>query len=213
VNRILPDPNPIDIEGHGTHVADIIGGLGYAAGVNADGAYPAKGVGVAPEADIYGFKVCASFSTSCNGLALLKALDNAADLDGNPTTYDPADVVNMSLGSPYGQPEDDLTFFTNQAVSLGIIVVASAGNSANKPYIVGSPSIADGAISVAQTTVPSATRYPLFYRPRQSPARSSNGVWQNWSTRAHTRAGAGCSCLRQRRQLQPQRLCMPTPTI
>jgi len=180
--RILPDPNPIDIEGHGTHVADIIGGLGYPAGVNADGAYPAKGVGVAPEADIYGFKVCASFSTSCNGLALLKGMDNAADLDGNPTTVDPADVINMSLGSPYGQPEDDLTFFTNQAVSLGIIVVASAGNSANKPYIVGSPSIADGAISVAQTTVPSATRYPLFYASSAVSGTIENGVWQNWST-------------------------------
>ena len=178
---ILPDPNPIDIEGHGTHVADIIGGLGYPAGVNADGPYPAKGVGVAPEAELYGFKVCASFTTSCNGLALLKAMDNAADLDGNPTTVDPADVINMSLGSPYGQPEDDLTFFTNQAVSLGIIVVASAGNSANKPYIVGSPSIADGAISVAQTTVPSATRYPLFYESTAITGTIENAVWQNWS--------------------------------
>lgn len=179
---ILPDPNPIDIEGHGTHVADIIGGLGYPAGVNADGPYPAKGVGVAPQADLYGFKVCASFTTSCNGLALLKAMDNAADLDGNPTTFDPADVINMSLGSPYGQPEDDLTFFTNQAVSMGIIVVASAGNSANKPFIVGSPSMADGAISVAQTTVPSATRYPLFYASTAVSGTISNAVWQNWST-------------------------------
>lgn len=178
---ILPDANPIDIEGHGTHVADIIGGLGYPAGVNADGPYPAKGVGVAPEADLYGFKVCASFTTSCNGLALLKAMDNAADLDGNPTTVDPADVINMSLGSSYGQPEDDLTFFTNQAVKLGIIVVASAGNSANKPYIVGSPSIADGAISVAQTTVPSATRYPLFYESTAVTGTIENAVWQNWS--------------------------------
>lgn len=178
---ILPDPNPIDIEGHGTHVADIIGGLAYPAGVNVDGPYSAKGAGVAPAADIYGFKVCASFTTSCNGLALLKAMDNAADLDGNPTTVDPADVINMSLGSPYGQPEDDLTWFTNQAVSLGIIVVASAGNSANKPYIVGSPSIADGAISVAQTTVPSATRYPLFYASSAVSGTITNAVWQNWS--------------------------------
>jgi minor extracellular serine protease Vpr len=180
--RILPDPNPIDIEGHGTHVADIIGGMGYPVGGNEDGPYPAKGVGVAPEADIYGFKVCASFSTSCNGLAMLKSLDNAADLDGNPATYDPADVVNMSLGSPYGQPEDDSTFFTNQLTDLGIIVVASAGNSADKPYIVGSPSMADGAISVAQTAVPSATRYPLFYRSTAVSGTISTGVFQNWST-------------------------------
>lgn len=178
---ILPDANPIDIEGHGTHVADIIGGLGYAAGVNADGAYAAKGVGVAPGADIYAFKACASFSSSCNGLALLKSVDSAADLDGDPTTDDPVDVINMSLGSPYGQPEDDLTYFTNQAAALGIIVVVSAGNSADKPYIVGSPSIADGAISVAQTAVPSATRYPLFYTSSPVSDTIGNAVWQNWS--------------------------------
>jgi minor extracellular serine protease Vpr len=164
VNRILPDPNPIDVEGHGTHVADIIGGLGYAAGVNADGAVPGQGRRRrARKSPSTASKSALPLSTACNGLALLKAMDNAADLDGNPTTIDPADVINMSLGSSYGQPEDDLTFFTNQAAAFGIIVVASAGNSANKPYIVGSPSIADGAISVAQTTVPSATRYPLFY--------------------------------------------------
>lgn len=180
--RILPDPNPVDVEGHGTHVADIIGGQGYPAGTNADGAYPAKGAGVAPDTEIYSFKVCASYSTSCNGLAMLKSLDNAADLDGNPTTVDPADVVNMSLGSPYGQPEDDSTYFTNQLAKLGVIVVASAGNSADKPFIVGSPSMADGAISVAQTTVPSATRYPLFYKSSATEGTINTTVWQPYST-------------------------------
>lgn len=181
VDVLLPDPNPIDFEGHGTHVSDIIGGVAYPAGVDEDGPYPAKGVGVAPSADLYGFKVCASFSTSCEGLALLKSMDNAADLDGNPATYDPADVVNMSLGSGYGQPEDDLTFFSNQATELGIIVVASAGNSANKPYIVGSPSMGDGPISVAQTAVPSSTRYPLFYESSAMSGTIDTAVWQNWS--------------------------------
>ncbi|MBX3002024.1 MAG: CHRD domain-containing protein [Caldilineaceae bacterium] len=179
---VLPDPNPIDYGGHGTNVADIIGGLGYPAGTNEDGDYPAKGQGVAPGADIYAFKVCASFSTSCNGLAILKGLDSSADLDGNPATYDPADVVNMSLGAPYGQPEDDSVFFTNQLVELGVIVVASAGNSADKPFIVGSPSMADGAISVAQMAVPSATRYPLFYTSSAVSGTISTAVFQNWST-------------------------------
>ncbi len=83
----LPDPNPIDIQGHGTHVADIIAGFGYAAGTNEDGAYAAKGVGMAPGANLWAFKVCASFSTSCNGAALLAAVDDAADLDNNPATH------------------------------------------------------------------------------------------------------------------------------
>lgn len=178
---IITDSNPIDFEGHGTHVADIIGGLPYDAGTNADGAYPAKGVGVAPDAEIYGFKACASFSSSCNGLALLASVDNAADLDRNPATVDPVDVINMSLGSNYGQPEDDLTYFSNRAAGMGIIVVASAGNSADKPFIVGSPSMGDGVLSVAQTAVPSATRYPLFYASSAVSGTINTAVFQNWS--------------------------------
>ncbi|MBP1468693.1 S8 family serine peptidase, partial [Candidatus Chloroploca sp. M-50] len=173
--------NPIDFEGHGTHVADIIGGLGYPAGTNEDGAYPAKGVGVAPEAEIYGFKACASFSSACNGLALLASVDNAADLDRDPATADPVDVINMSLGANYGQPEDDLTYFSNRAAGMGIIVVASAGNSADKPFIVGSPSMGDGVLSVAQTAVPSATRYPLFYASSTVSGTINTAVFQNWS--------------------------------
>lgn len=178
----LPDPNPIDVQGHGTHVADIIGGRSYAAGTNADGDYPAKGVGVAPDSELYAFKVCASFSSSCNGLSLLAAMDAAVDLDGDPETTDPVDVINLSLGSPYGQPEDDLTAFVNLATELGVIVVASAGNSANKPFIVGSPSMAEGAISVAQTAVPSSERYPLFYATGAVTETIDNAVFQNWST-------------------------------
>lgn len=180
-NVILTDTNPIDIEGHGTHVADIIGGLGYEAGVNADGSYPAKGNGVAPGVELYGFKACASFTSACNGLALLASVDNAADLDRNLATVDPVDIINMSLGSNYGQPEDDLTHFANKAAEMGIIVVASAGNSANKPFIAGSPSIGDGVISVAQTTVPSATRYPLFYESSAVSGTIDAAVFQNWS--------------------------------
>lgn len=156
---IAPDANPIDYEGHGTHVADIIGGLESAPGVGDQG--------VAPGVRLWAFKACSAVSSSCNGLALLLAIDDALDLDDSDwgvcdpaedddcTTFDPADVINMSLGSPYGQPEDDLTHFANLASYYGSVVVVSAGNSGDKPYIVGSPSAAAGAISVAQSTVPS----------------------------------------------------------
>ena len=70
------------------------------------------------------------------------------------TLSDAVDVINMSLGSDYGQIEDDLTLASTNAVRLGVVVVASAGNGADRPYIVGSPSTAPGVISVAQTQVP-----------------------------------------------------------
>lgn len=153
-NERTEDVNPIDdgpAGGHGSHVADII------AGRSLDGLHK----GMAPGAQLYAVKVCSSVSSSCNGIALLKGMDFALDPNGDGDPADAVDVINMSLGSPYGQIEDDLTLASSNAVALGTVVVVSAGNSADRPYIVGSPSIAPGAISVAQTQVPSASSVPL----------------------------------------------------
>jgi minor extracellular serine protease Vpr len=67
-----PDPDPIDFEGHGTHVADIIAGVG----------------GVAPGASLYAVKVCSAVSSSCSGIALLQGMEFSADPngDGRPRT-------------------------------------------------------------------------------------------------------------------------------
>jgi minor extracellular serine protease Vpr len=134
------DPNPIDYWFHGTHVADIAGG--------------AKGM--APGAKLLAVKACASVSGSCNGIALLKAMDFSLDPNGDGNTDDAADVINLSLGSDFGQPEDDLSFAAGNAVDLGVVVVAAGGNGGNVATVVGSPSTEAGVISVAQTQVPSA---------------------------------------------------------
>lgn len=144
VGELAPDPDPLDdgaLAGHGTHVAHIIGGVG----------------GVAPGVDLYALKVCSSVSTSCSGIALIEAMEFASDPDGDGDPADAVDIVNMSLGAVYGQPfDDDLSLAVDNATSLGVLTVASAGNSADKPYIVGTPSAAQTALSVAQTQVPSA---------------------------------------------------------
>src|SRR5205085_5334587 len=74
---------------------------------------------------------------------------------------DAVDVINMSLGSAYGQKEDDLSEASANAVRLGVIVVAAAGNDGDKPYVTSSPASTPEVISVAQTQVPSAKNYPL----------------------------------------------------
>ena len=144
------DPDPIDFQGHGSHVADIIGGK------STDGTH----VGMAPGAKLLAVKVCSAVATSCNGVSLLLAVDFALDPNGDGNLADAADIIHLSLGSDYGQIEDDLTAALEDAVDLGIVVIASAGNGSNKPYVVGSPSIGPGVISVAQTQVPSAIAYP-----------------------------------------------------
>lgn len=160
-----PDPNPIDLEGHGTHVADIIAG--------ADG--------VAPGADIVALKVCSAVGTSCNGPALLQAIDFALDPDGDGDLSDRVDIINMSLGSPYGQAfDDDLSAAVDYATSVGVLTVASAGNSSDKPFITGSPAAAPTALSVAQTEVPSSV-LPLLEVVAPAGFGPFAAVFQPWS--------------------------------
>jgi subtilisin family serine protease len=170
---LRPDPNPIACGGvgscdgtHGTHVADIIGGL------SRDGSHK----GVAPGTQLYAVKVCSSVSSSCSGVGLLQAMDFALDPNGGGTVSDAVDVINMSLGSNYGQKEDDLTQASENAVRLGVVVATAAGNAGDKPYIVSSPSVGPGVISVAQTQVPSAKFFPLVVNSPAAIAGSYNNT-------------------------------------
>ncbi|WP_246943899.1 S8 family peptidase [Bacillus pinisoli] len=132
-----PDLDPLDEQGHGSHVAATVAGLEVEGKV---------GGGVAPDALLYAYKV---FGKDGSTGVTTQALEMAMDPNGDGDVSDHVDVVNMSLGSPYGHPEDPSAVATNLAVDAGIIVVASAGNSGNTPYITGSPAVAEKAISVA----------------------------------------------------------------
>lgn len=175
---LAPDPNPIACGGvggcdgtHGTHVSDII------AGKSTDGTH----VGVAPDAQLYAVKVCSSVSTACSGVALIQGMDFALDPDGDGDLSDAVDVINMSLGSNYGQFEDDLTLASENASRLGVVVACAAGNAADHPYIVSSPSIAPGAISVAQTQVPSAQFFPVIINSPSGIAPFTNTATVDWA--------------------------------
>jgi subtilisin family serine protease len=161
-DALAPDEDPIDHEGHGTHVADIIAGA----------------AGVAPKASLLAVKVCSAVATSCSGVALLQGMDFAVDPNGDGDIDDAADVINLSLGVSYGQREEDLSQAAANVVGMGVTVVASAGNSADRPYILGSPSSTPEVISVAQTQVPSAEAIPLVVN---SPA-SIAGTYPNTAT-------------------------------
>src|SRR6267143_6586773 len=177
---LAPDPDPIDCGtsaipapcagGHGTHVADIIAGN--------DGA---SHKGVAPGASLYAVKVCSSVSTACSGVALLQGMEFALDPDGDGDTSDAVDVINMSLGNSYGQVQDDLSEAASDAAELGVIVVAAAGNDADRPYIVSSPSTSPEVISVAQTHVPSAVQNLMTIVSPASIAGNYPALFQPWS--------------------------------
>lgn len=164
---LLPDDDPIDFDGHGTSVADIL------AGPN----------GVAPGASLLAVKVCPATPGPCSGIALIQGMDFAVDPNGDGDTSDAADVINMSLGTPYGQPFDDSVSQAIEAATvLGVLTVAAAGNSGDKPYVVSTPSSALSALSVAETQMPSANMsfltvaddsYPAIFQPWSKPLNRS----------------------------------------
>lgn len=133
-----PDSDPLDEGMHGTHVAGTIAGVGD--NVNTYS-------GVAPDATLYAVKVFGPAATSES--VIIKALDYSIDPNGDFNLDDQAHVVNMSLGSAYGGNASIYDQVIDQMTAGGTLVVAAAGNSGKNKYIVGSPSVANSAISVA----------------------------------------------------------------
>lgn len=168
----VPDPDPIDCTideggGHGSHVAGSAAGWGVdAAGDTYIGAfengiftgYPGVtptfriGPGVAPKAALLAMRVF-----GCNGstsdTVILDALEDAV-----AGTYGPggasADVINMSLGSAYGEiaPDHPYNEAVNNASLAGTAVVISAGNNNDNHFVTGTPGASNAAITVASTT-------------------------------------------------------------
>ena len=154
-----PDPNPLDCDGHGSHVAGTTGGSGVLSdGTTYPGPYDAStpardyriGPGVAPQVDLYALRVF-----GCNGSTdvTTEAIDWAVAND--------MDVINMSLGSPFGRADDPSSVAASNAVGAGVVVITSAGNSGGNPYLTGAPGAGEGVIAVAAVdsipTFPGAT--------------------------------------------------------
>lgn len=152
-----PDPDPMDCNGHGTHVASIVGGYGVdAAGNTFPGPWGQAtsledflvAPGVAPEVELYALKV---FGCSGSTALVTAALEWAADPNGDGNPGDHLDIVNLSLGSAFGSNNDADALAANRATQVGILVVAAAGNDGDTTFITSSPGTATTAVSVASS--------------------------------------------------------------
>lgn len=150
-----PDPDPMDCYPHGTGVAATAAGYGvqadgstYSGPYNEDTDFDALkiGPGVAPHALLYALKV---FGCTGSSEVVDQAIEWAVDPNGDGDLSDRVDVINLSLGSPYGAVGDLTTVAADNAVAAGVVVVAAAGNSGDTTYIVNAPSVGDGVVSVA----------------------------------------------------------------
>lgn len=151
-----PDSDPMDCSiddggGHGTHVAGTIAGYGIKSngdtyGISSSERYTSTlntstfilAPGMAPLASLIAIRVF-----GCDGSTELTAdgIEKAVALGAN--------VINLSLGSPYGIKGGAEQAAINAAEKAGVTVVIAAGNDGDQPFLVASPSTEDGAISVA----------------------------------------------------------------
>ncbi len=160
INTPHPDPDPMDCNGHGSHTAGTIAGYGVNGnGTTYKGVYGAGtdfadmriGPGVAPDATLYALRVF-----GCSGATNLvpEAIDWAVDPNGDGDPSDHLDVINMSLGSPYGTDYSADSVASDNASLAGMIVAAASGNDSDTQYITSEPGVATRAISVAASTNP-----------------------------------------------------------
>ncbi len=159
------DSDPMDPPhaGHGTAVAGIAAGNG-------------KVKGVAPDANLMAYKVFPDGGEGASEADIIAAIDQALK-DGCAS-------VNLSLGSTGGKSEGDPeTDAINNAVNLGLIVVAAAGNSGlrskEQPWPISAPSTAKNAISVAASDEGGGTVnivYPSGFEDKFIPFTYGDGV-------------------------------------
>ncbi|KAM4057922.1 subtilase family protein [Hirsutella rhossiliensis] len=155
-----PDGNPVDYDGHGTHVAGIVGG-------NADGF-----LGVAPEAQLLAYKV---FDDAGNGTTEDVIIQSFCDAYSAG-----ADIITSSIGMGSGFSDGPWSLVASRIVGRGVVVTISAGNDGNNgPFSSGNGCNGRGVLSVAAINI---TEDAKSKRVRFTPARftswgPTNELW------------------------------------
>jgi minor extracellular serine protease Vpr len=173
-----PDPNPLDCDGHGSHVAGTAAGFGvknnatypgpYNSALYADAASFQIGPGVAPKANLYAVRV---FGCTGSTDVVIDAIDWAVQ--------NGMDVISMSLGADWGDANSADAIAAQNAVLAGITVVAASGNAGPAPYITSTP--ASGTAAITAAAIDGTAAFPgaslaLSGNPNPILVQDSNGA-------------------------------------
>ncbi|HOL19963.1 MAG TPA: S8 family serine peptidase [Candidatus Hydrogenedens sp.] len=185
-NIPIPDPDPFDQNGHGTHVAGIIGGYGVLDnGITYTDDYTQQTMGnpfsvypgIAPKTELFALKI---FSKSSKSDILIPAIEWAVDPNQDGDFSDHLDILNLSLGEDYGFSDTPESIACNNATKAGVLIIVSAGNRGDSYYALGTPASAEHvvAVSACEDNDPNITNgIPgrLAYFSSRGPAMSSSG--------------------------------------
>lgn len=117
---------PVDMEGHGTHVASIAAGA-FVQNAGVFGSAVGVASGTAPRAHLAFYQVCDFTTMDCHGADILKAIETAVE--------DGVDVISLSFGLADTLPGPDNDLSKNAisigsfyAIMHGVFVTCAAGN-------------------------------------------------------------------------------------
>ncbi|KAF4918749.1 Subtilisin DY [Colletotrichum viniferum] len=129
-----PDEDPLDLLGHGTHVAGIIAGK------------TEDFIGVAPDATLYAYKVMFR-QGSTDAATLIESFLAAFN--------DEVDIITSSIGGSSGWAEEAWAVVASRLVEQGIVVTISAANSGSiGPFYGSSGSSGKNVLAIASADAP-----------------------------------------------------------
>jgi subtilisin family serine protease len=152
-----PDQDPIDMQGHGSHVAGIVAGKSKAM------------TGVAPEAELLAYKV---FSTidGTDEETIIEAMLMAFD--------DGVDIITISIGGIDGWSDGPWALVANKIVEMGVLVTVSAGNDGNVGALAASGGSSGKNVLAIASVEPDVITVPGFMLTYNSDNGSSTEAWE-----------------------------------
>ncbi|KAG9060952.1 hypothetical protein KI688_007779 [Linnemannia hyalina] len=134
-----PDSDPMDCQGHGSHVAGIVGGNALNIKTGPKPATP--WVGVAPEVTFGAYRIF-----GCAGSAGTDVIMSAMEMAFN----DGMDIINMSLGGGSSYKENPTAILGEKLIAHGMNLGGAAGNDGSEGvWMVSDTGLGETATSVA----------------------------------------------------------------